>query len=149
MTWLTDAELKFLAELAARDVRYLLVGMSGAILQGVPGTTQDVDLWFASLGDDTIGEAARAAGGFWATRLQPPMLGGLGGRLDVVVNMSGLPSFDAEYAGALTQVISGVPVMVLPLARIAASKRAAGRTKDALAVKLIEETLAVRDLADE
>ncbi len=111
-----------------------------------PGTTQDVDLWFASLDDDAIGEAARAAGGFWATRLQPPMLGGLGGRLDVVVNMSGLPSFDAEYAAALTQELGGIRVTVLPLERIAASKRAAGRLKDALAVKLIEETLAVRSV---
>lgn len=142
--WLSDRELAFLRELDARGVRYLIVGMSAAILQGVPGTTQDVDLWFESLGDERIGEAARAAGGFWVTRLSPPMLGGgLGERFDVVLTMSGLDAFATEYPAARTETLAGVEVRVLPLERIAVSKRAAARSKDALALKLIEETLAV------
>lgn len=142
--WLSEQELAFLRELDRRGVRYLVVGMSAAILQGVPGTTQDVDLWFESLGDARIGEAARAVGGFFVTRMSPPMLGGgLGDRFDVVLTMSGLPDFAAEHARARTEVVSGVPVRVLALDRIAASKRAANRPKDALALKQIEETIAV------
>ncbi|MDQ3033117.1 MAG: nucleotidyltransferase [Myxococcota bacterium] len=142
--WLSDPEIAFLRALDAVGVRYLLVGMSAAILQGVPGTTQDVDLWFESLADHRIGEVARQVGGFWATRMNPPMLGGLlSDRFDVVVRMSGLEDFDSEYARARTEVVSGVAVKVLPLERIVVSKRAAGRPKDALAVRLIEDALAV------
>lgn len=142
--WLSEPELAFLRELDRRGVRFLVVGMSAAILQGVPGTTQDVDLWFESLGDDRIGEAARAAGGFWATRMSPPMLGGvLGERFDVVTKMDGLEDFRSEYARSKPQWVSGQPLHILPLERIAVSKRASGRPKDALALRLIEETLAV------
>ena len=72
------------------------------------------------------------------------MLGGaLGDRFDVVGHMSGLENFAMEYARAKTEVVSGVPLRVLPLERIAHSKRAAGRPKDLLAVRLIEEALAI------
>jgi len=75
---------------------------------------------------------------------EPPMLGGgLGDRFDVVTTMSGLSSFDSEYRSARTEELFGVAVKVLPLDRIAASKRAAARPKDALAVKLIEDTIAI------
>jgi len=47
----SDEELAFLGELERRGVRFLVVGMSAAILHGVPGSTQDVDLWFESLAD--------------------------------------------------------------------------------------------------
>lgn len=142
---MSDQELRFLSELDARGVRYLVVGMSAASMQGVPGTTQDVDLWFESLGDERIGEAARAAGGFWVTRLSPPMLGGgLGDRFYVLLTMSGLPSFASEYDAARIETLSGVRVAVLPLERVLVSKRAAGRPKDAVAIELIERTLAVR-----
>lgn len=46
-------------------------------------------------------------------------------------------------------MLSGVAVKVLPLERIATSKRAAGRDKDALAVKQIEDALAVARKASE
>lgn len=40
-TWLSEREIAFLHELDHRGVRYLVVGMSAAILQGVPGTSQE------------------------------------------------------------------------------------------------------------
>ena len=142
--WLSEREIAFLRALDERGVRYLVVGMSAAILQGVPGSTQDVDLWFESADDERIAQVARAVGGFFATRMSPPMLGGaLGDRFDVVGHMSGLETFAVEYAGAKTETVSGVSLKVLPLERIAVSKRAAGRPKDALAVHLIEEALAI------
>jgi hypothetical protein len=42
--------------------------MSAALLQGARGATEDVDLWFESIGDARIADAARRAGGFWITR---------------------------------------------------------------------------------
>lgn len=148
--FLTRAERAFLKALEELGVRYLLVGMSAALLQGARGATEDMDLWFESVADARIGEAARRAGGFWVTRTQPPMLGGaLGDRFDVVLTMSGLPDFDAEYARAIPQDLDGVTVPVLPLERILHSKRAAGRTKDEPGVHQIEVALRVRQKLDE
>ena len=64
----------FLVALNESGVRYLLVGMSAALLQGARGATEDVELWFESIADERIGAAARAAGGFWVTRAQPRCL---------------------------------------------------------------------------
>jgi hypothetical protein len=45
---LSEGELRFLRALNARGVRFLLVGMSGALVQGARGATEDIDLWFES-----------------------------------------------------------------------------------------------------
>ena len=36
---------RLLEALEAEDVRFILIGMSAAIVQGVMGSTLDVDLW--------------------------------------------------------------------------------------------------------
>ena len=141
---LNEAERAFLGALNASEVRYLIVGMSAALLQGVRGATEDIDLWFADLGDSRIAESARAAGGFLVTRSQPPLLGGaFGDRFDIVTHMSGLPSFDREYADARLVHLEGLVLRLLPLERILCSKRTANRPKDALAIARIEQTLRV------
>jgi hypothetical protein len=142
---LSEGELAFLGALTALDVRFLLVGMSAALLQGARGATEDLDLWFQDLDDPRIGEAAREAGGFWVTRSQPPMLGGMSERFDVVVAMSGLPDFAREYAGSTELTLEGVTLRVLPLERILASKRAANRVKDQSALAALELALQVRE----
>jgi len=43
---LSEAEKAFFAALNRLGVRYLVVGMSSALLQGAHGSTQDIDLWF-------------------------------------------------------------------------------------------------------
>lgn len=43
---LTPAERVLLQALEALGVRYLLVGMGAALIEGAHGTTQDLDLWF-------------------------------------------------------------------------------------------------------
>jgi hypothetical protein len=57
----------------------------------------------------------------------------------------GLRDFDAESAGALDLVVDDVPVKVLPLERVIASKRSAGRPKDVAALPALEATLRARD----
>ncbi len=142
---LTEGERAFLSALSELGVEYLLVGMSAALLQGARGATEDIDLWFRDLDDPRIGEAARRAGGFWVTRAAPPLLGGMGERFDVVMNMSGLPDFAQEYAGATELSLDGVVLRVLPLARIIASKRAANRTKDKAVLPALELASAIID----
>lgn len=141
---LSPAEAAFLAALDARGVRYLVVGMSAALMQGVRGSTEDIDLWFSDHADARIADAARSAGGFLVTRTQPPLLGGpFGERFDVVTHMSGLPSFELEYENATIVDLGNARVRVLPLNRILLSKRTANREKDRIAIAQIEQTLRV------
>src|SRR5712675_2219144 len=48
---LTAAERTFLAELDRLGVRFMVVGMSGALIQGARGATEDIDLWFEDVTD--------------------------------------------------------------------------------------------------
>lgn len=101
---LEDAERRFLEELNARGVRYMIVGLAAAIIQGANTVTRDIDLWFSTTSDPRIAPAAAAAGGIWVSGSGtiPPQFGGaLGDRFDVVNLMSGLGTFDKEYPGAL------------------------------------------------
>lgn len=145
---LSAAEKRLLAELDDRGVRYLVVGMSAALLQGARGATEDIDLWFEDVTDPRIAEAVRAAGGIWISGsfgLGPPRIGGeeLSERFDVVVHMSGLESFDREYRARRYEEVEGLRLPVLPLDRILHSKKSAARPKDLAAAPAIEVAIAL------
>jgi predicted nucleotidyltransferase len=145
----SQSELAFLEELQRRRVRFLVVGLSAATLQGVPVVTQDVDLWFAKLGEPRMVAAVKAVDGFYtpATAYTPPQLGGERVKLyDLVTGMHGLKSFATEYRNAKTVKIGKLCLKVLPLERIIASKRAANRRKDLLTLPVLED--AVTTLAE-
>jgi hypothetical protein len=146
---LTEVELRFLRELHARGVCFVLIGMGAAVLQGATAVTQDLDLWFEDLVDPRIAEAARAVGGIFVSGsfgMMPPTLGGaLGDRFDVVTHAHGLGSFAEEFPGTLASELQGVPLRLLPLERILASKRAAKRPKDLAQLPVLEVAIAVRD----
>jgi predicted nucleotidyltransferase len=144
---LEPAEREFLQALNELGVRYIIVGVTAASMQGARVATEDIDLWFENTGDARIGEAARRVGGIWIGGhfgMQPPALGGrLGDRFDVVLTLSGLQKFADEYAQSKRMEIDGVPVMILSLARIIESKRAANRPKDVAALPALMAALAV------
>jgi hypothetical protein len=145
---LTVAERAFLVELDRLGVRFMVVGMSGALIQGARGATEDIDLWFEDLTDIRIGNAARASGGIWISGsfgMGPPRLGGkaLSERFDVVTHMSGLGDFGSEYQWVRREIIDGVPIPVLSLRRIVESKRAAARPKDKAILHALEDALAL------
>ncbi len=147
---LTTAERTFLAQLDQRGVRFMVVGMSGALIQGARGATEDIDLWFEDVTDSRIGEAALAAGGIWVSGsfgMSPPRLGGeaLSERFDVVTHMSGLGDFASEYASVRFETVDGVKIPLLPLRRIVDSKRAAARVKDQAILHALEDALALID----
>ena len=148
---LTPAERELLRALDALEVRFLIVGMAAALLEGVPGTTQDLDLWFGDVDEARLREAARRAGGFYTSGLgmRAPAVGGEGlDRLDLVLTAHGLDSFDDEYRRARECDVDGLRVKVLPLERVLASKRAAKRPKDLAQIPLLEATLAARRARD-
>lgn len=144
---LTPAERALFAALRARDVKFLIIGLGAAVLEGAPVATQDIDLWFDTLDGDVLALAAKDAGGFWvpAFGMQPPAFGGDGlSRIDVVLTAHGLRRFLDEYNDGVDRDIEGVTVRVLPLERVIASKRATGRPKDAASLPALEATLRAR-----
>jgi predicted nucleotidyltransferase len=151
---LTEAERAFLAALSELGIRYLIVGLSAAVLQGADTVTADIDLWFEDRADARIHEAARRAGGVWVPGsfgMMPPTLGGdaLGDRFDVVLTLDGLDDFASESARAKSIEVDGVLVRVLPLDRIIHTKRAAGRRKDVAVLPALEAALAAaRDVEE-
>jgi len=145
---LSDAELLFLRELVRSGTRFLVVGVGAAVLQGADAVTQDLDLWFSSLGDPGIAKAASAAGGEFAARTNPPMVAGEGlDRIDVVTHCQGLKSFNAEYAKARTLSVGDFSIKILPLERVIASKRAAGRPKDKAVLESLRAALVAQRAA--
>lgn len=150
---LTPAERALFAALRARNIKFLIIGLGAAVLEGAPVATQDIDLWFDTLDSKALTLAAKDAGGFWvpAFGMQPPAFGGDGlSRIDVVLTAHGLRRFLDEYDASNDREIEGVTVRVLPLERVIASKRATGRPKDAASLPALEATLrARRGAADE
>lgn len=137
-------EARFLSELVRHKVRFMIVGLSAAALQGAPVVTQDVDLWFRDLSDAGIRRALRKVGGSYIPPLagNPPMFSGDAVKLfDIVVHMHGLAEFDKESKHAVAVRLGNIRVPVLSLDRIIRSKRATGRLKDKLAVQVLADIL--------
>jgi hypothetical protein len=148
---LTPAERALLTALEELGVRFLLVGMGAALIEGAHGTTQDLDLWLASMDVSKLNEAARRAGGFYTSGfgLHPPSMGGEGlDRVDLVLTAQGLETFDVEFTASREYELDGVKVRVLPLERVIASKRAANRPKDLAQLPALEAALAARQERD-
>lgn len=138
-----EAELAFLAELGARNVQYMIVGLSAAALQGAPVVTQDIDLWFRDLKDPHLSEALLKVGAVYVppTGLAPPVFAGGGlGLFDIVLRMDGLGSFDEEQSLAVKVPLGRCEAPVLRLDRIIASKRSAARQKDKLVLEVLVDT---------
>ena len=138
---LTPAERALFASLNRRQVRFMVVGMGAAVLEGAPFATQDLDLWFEQWSSEGVRQAATDAGGFLISGfgMQPPAFGGTGlDRLDIVLTVHGLADFGAEYAGANEHEIEGVRLRVLPLERVMTSKQATRRPKDLAQLPALE-----------
>jgi hypothetical protein len=126
-----DGERALLLALERHGVRFMIVGLSAAVLQGANAGTRDIDLWFETLG---------------SFGMRPPQIGGdtVGDRLDIVTHMHGLGTFAEEYPNAIEMEVDGIRLQVLRLDRIIASKRASDRAKDRAALPALEEALAVQ-----
>lgn len=136
------AEMELLRQLTLSKTKFMVVGLAAAVMQGADAITQDIDLWVSSGGRQGLARAARVVGGIYAWRADPPFLDGPDlDRVDLVNRMDGLGSFEEEYLRAVNCQVDDFVVKLLPLERIIASKRAAGRDKDVAALPALEAAL--------
>lgn len=141
---LSDAELRLLESLVRHKIRFMVVELSAAALQGAPVVTEDIDLWFDDLSDSQFMAALVEVGAAYIPPFgyNPPMLGGKGSEpFDIALRMNGLDDFNAEWKRAMTIKVGSLRLKVLPLERILASKRAANRPKARLVIPVLENTL--------
>ena len=141
----SESELRLLQVLVKRKVRFMVVGLSAATLQGAPVVTQDVDLWFENLGELKISRALQEVGAAYVppSNLNPPMLAGTGAELfDIVIRMDGLGTFADEIKNCVDISLGRQKLKVLSLERILASKIALNRAKDKLAIPVLRDALA-------
>lgn len=130
--------------LGAEKIEFMLIGMSAAVLQGVPGTTLDVDLWI-NLPERRYLRAAKVALAQGATMLRNTVVVLRDETLvNFIYRVTGLAAFAEERAQAVKLSFHALEILVLPLERIRHSKLAVGRPKDLTHARQIESVLKLR-----
>ena len=122
-------------------IRFQLIGMSAAVLQGVPVATFDVDLWLDLPARDymrVVNLALRQG----ATMVRNTVVELPDGTLvNFIFEVAGLRSFATELRRALVLHFHGLDVPVMPLELIRKSKAAIMRPKDTAHIYYIDQTL--------
>ncbi len=115
--------------------------MSGAILQGVPATTLDTDIWIDLPERQYVRvlNLCRALGARLCANTVVELSDG--SLVNFLYELHGLHSFDHEYQRAKRIQWLRTQVAVLPLKRIYASKKFVGRPKDLAHLPLLRQTL--------
>lgn len=137
-----------LTAFAEEKVEYLLIGGYAVAFHGRPRFTKDIDLWIGP-SDDNAQRVARALMSFGAPPHIIEAMRTLGSdevlffgrppsRVDILRNLSTLP-FDEANARRIDTEWDGVPVRVVALTDLLASKRAAGREQDLADVRILEQ----------
>ena len=131
----------FLKALDEEEIRCILIGMMAAVQQGAPFTTIDYDFWVDLPERQYVRVLAivRRLGGTIMARTFFELSDGL--QVNVVFKPTGLRSSNAEYSGSVESELEGQLLRVLPLDRVIASKKAAGRDKDLATLPVLERTL--------
>lgn len=131
----------FLKALKQDQINCILIGSMAAIEQGAPISTIDYDFGVKLPERQYVRILAiiHSLGGSILARTLYELSDGT--QVNLIFRPDGLRSFDAEMKRCRTAVLEGQPVRVLPLSRIIASKRAAGRDKDLAALPVLERTL--------
>ncbi|MBX3731839.1 MAG: hypothetical protein KF791_04510 [Verrucomicrobiae bacterium] len=118
--------------------------MSAAIAQGVMGSTVDIDLWINLPPRQylRVQNIAVQAGATIAANTVVYLPDGT--PVNFVYRVTGLGPFASERRHTHSMTLRGASVDVLDLRRIVQSKRAIGRSKDLLHVRLIADFLRCR-----
>jgi hypothetical protein len=134
--------VRLIQSLGQEKIRFQIVGMTAAVLQGVSVTTFDTDIW-VDLPERQYIRLANLLIKQNATAMAPTLYVLEDGKLiNFLFSVTGLRSFRLEYKGARTAVLGGEKVKVLPLDRILKSKKTILRDKDLVHIPLIEKVMA-------
>lgn len=130
---------EFLKLLNAKGVEYLLIGGYAVGYHGYPRATNDIDIWIAVNPDnasrmvDVLREFGFDAPELTVELFQkipsivrmgfPPM------RIEVTTSISGVDFADC-FAERIIDVLDGIEVNIISLARLKENKQASGRFKD-------------------
>jgi hypothetical protein len=115
--------------------------MSAAILQGVPATTLDTDLWI-DLPERQYVRVLNLCRNLGATILARTVVALPDDSLiNFLYRIDGLKTFASEWKNAKRLKWLGIPVKVLPLSRIIRSKETIRREKDIAHLPLLKQTL--------
>lgn len=134
-----SALARLMGALQEEGIRFQVIGMSAAILHGVPGSTQDVDLWIDLPSREymrPVNVAVKQGAEFvrnTVVALSDQTL------VNFVYAVTGLGSFASEYRKAKKRLFHGVIVPVMEIKSIVKSKRAIGRPKDLNHLRQIED----------
>jgi len=127
--------------LKAEKIRFIVVGMTAAVLQGAPVTTFDVDLWIdlPSRQYMRVMNLALGLGAQMIANTVAVLPGDLA--INFIYEVTGLRSFKAESRSTRTLQWMGRRVSVLPLERIYRSKSIVRRPKDLAHLPVLEQTM--------
>jgi hypothetical protein len=131
----------FLAALREAQISCILIGGMAAVRQGAPITTIDYDFWVRLPERQYVKllTIVHRQGGTILARTLYELSDGT--QVNAVFRPDGLSPFETEFKRCEVAVLEGQPIRVLPLRRVIASKRAAGREKDLAALPVLERAL--------
>lgn len=131
----------FLAALHKEGIESILIGAMAAIRQGAPLMTVDYDFWVRLPERQYVRllTIVQRQGGTIRARTLYELSDGT--QVNAVFTPNGLRSFTTEWKACGLGKLGGVPVRILPLARVIASKQAAGRDKDIAVLPVLKRTL--------
>ena len=140
---------RLLEALEAEEIRFMLIGMSAAIVQGVMETTLDVDLWIELPRRQymRVQNVARQMGAVVAANTVVYLEDGT--PVNFIFEVDGLKSFDIELKNAARLKFHGKSIPVLRLERILKSKETVARDKDRTHIIHIRNLLRCRRAARE
>jgi hypothetical protein len=133
--------VQLFAALKAERIKFMLVGMSAANLQGVMASTVDVDVWIGLPSHQymrvinlcrKLNATVRSSNKVFLSDEMP---------VDFIYEISGLKSFATEFRRAKKLSFHSLTIPVLPLEQICKSKEIAARDKDKLHILLIRQLL--------
>jgi hypothetical protein len=136
--------VRLVGALRTENIRFQLIGMSAAVLQGVPVITNDIDLWI----DSPARQYMRPVN--MALRLGAKMVRNTvlelsdGMLVNFIYEVTGLKSFATEFRKARKLNFHGLTIPVMPLESIRQSKMATMRPKDEAHIHYINEILRLR-----
>jgi len=131
----------FLRALREEEIDCILLGTMAAVQQGAPLMTVDYDFWVRLPERQYVRllTIVQRQGGTIRARTLYELRDGT--QVNAVFKPDGLRSFDAEWKCCQWGELEKIPVKVLPLRRVIASKRAANRDKDLAVLPILERTL--------